>query len=126
MQFLLFTIIVVIAAILLVPALRRPVLSRHVLTWFKSVLPPMSRTEKAAIDAGTTWWDADVFSGNPDWNKLLKIPAAELTDEEQAFLDGPVEELCTMLDDWQINQELDDLPQSVWKFLKDNNFFGMI
>ena len=126
MQFLTLTILGVIAAILLVPALRRPLISRHVLSWFRSVLPPMSRTEKAAIDAGTTWWDADVFSGNPDWNKLLKIPAAELTDEEQAFLDGPVEELCAMLDDWKINNELDDLPKAVWKFLKDNNFFGMI
>jgi acyl-CoA dehydrogenase len=126
MQFLTLTIFGVIAAILLVPALRRTVLSRYVLTWFKSVLPPMSRTEKAAIDAGTTWWDADVFSGKPDWNKLLEIPATELTDEEQAFLDGPVEELCAMLDDWHINRELNDLPQAVWTFLKDNNFFGMI
>jgi acyl-CoA dehydrogenase len=126
MQILIWTILGAVAAILLVPAIRRPVLSRHVLTWFKSVLPPMSRTEKAAIDAGTTWWDADVFSGNPDWNKLLEIPVAELTDEEQAFLDGPVEELCAMLDDWQINNELDDLPQPVWDFLKAKNFFGMI
>ena len=126
MQNLTWTIAVVVAAILIVPALRRRILSRHVLTWFRSVLPPMSRTEKAAIDAGTTWWDADIFSGKPDWNKLLEIPAAELTSEEQAFLDGPVEELCGMLDDWEINAELQDLPEPVWKFLKDNNFFGMI
>ena len=126
MQILIWTIAGVIGAILLVPALRRPVLSQHILTWFKSVLPPMSRTEKAAIDAGTTWWDADVFSGKPDWNKLLDIPPAQLTEEEQAFLDGPVDELCAMLDDWQINEQLDDLPQPVWRFLKENNFFGMI
>jgi acyl-CoA dehydrogenase len=126
MQILGWTILGVIVAVLLVPALRRAVLSRHVLSWFRSVLPPMSSTEKAAIDAGTTWWDADVFSGSPDWNKLLEIPAAHLSDEEQAFIDGPVDELCAMLDDWQINHEIDDLPQPVWSFLKDNNFFGMI
>ena len=126
MQILIWTIAGLVVAILFVPALRRPVLSRHVLKWFQSVLPPMSQTEKAAIDAGTTWWDADVFSGKPDWDKLLKFPATPLSDEEQAFLDGPVEELCVMLDDWQINHELNDLPENVWQFLKVNCFFGMI
>ena len=80
MQFLILTILGAVAGILLVRPLRRIALSQFILTWFRSVLPPMSSTERAAIDAGTTWWDADVFSGSPDWNKLLKIPAAELTN----------------------------------------------
>ena len=88
--------------------LRRVLISRPILRWFKSVLPPMSETEKAAIDAGTTWWDAELFSGKPDWKQLLDTPAPILTDDEQAFLDGPVEELCSMLNDWQINNELND------------------
>lgn len=126
MQNLIWVVAGVLVVILIVRPLRRHLLTRHVLTWFRSVLPPLSRTEKAAIDAGTTWWDADVFSGKPDWDKLLGIPAADLTADEQAFLDGPVDELCGMLDDWQINAELQDLPEPVWRFLKDNNFFGMI
>ena len=126
MQVLIWAFLGAITTVLLIPVLRRSLLSRHVLTWFQSVLPPMSKTEKAAIDAGTTWWDAEVFSGKPDWHKLLQIPAAGLTDAEQAFLDGPVDELCAMLDDWEINHELNDLPGPVWQFLKDNQFFGMI
>lgn len=85
----------------------------------------MSDTEKAAIDAGTTWWDAEIFSGRPDWDKLLRTPAPAISDDEQAFLDGPVEELCGMLDDWRIN-ELNDLPEEVWRFLKEQRFFGII
>jgi len=106
--------------------LRRKLLSQPLLKWFKSVLPPMSQTEKDAIDAGTVWWDAELFTGRPNWNELLRTPVAELTAEEQAFLDGPVEELCAMLDDWKINRELNDLPPEVWKFLGKHRFFAMI
>lgn len=119
-------VILVVLAVLNIRPLRRQLVSRHILTWFRSVLPPMSATEKAAIDAGTTWWDAELFSGKPDWNMLLTAPRSSLSEEEQKFLDGPVEELCGMLDDWQINHELNDLPKSVWQFLKDERFFGMI
>jgi len=111
---------------LTVPAVRRPLISSHALRWFRSVLPPMSATEKAAIDAGTTWWDAELFSGKPDWHQLMAAPTPELSDEEQAFLAGPVDELCEMLDDWQINHELNDLPEDVWQFMKKNRFFGII
>ncbi|MEJ2515321.1 MAG: acyl-CoA dehydrogenase [Gammaproteobacteria bacterium] len=114
------------AVVLNVPSLRMGLLSRPLMTWFRSVLPPMSATEKEAIDAGTVWWDAELFTGRPAWNKLLRTPAAELTDEEQAFLDGPVEELCRLLDDWKINEELNDLPPEVWEFMKKERFFGMI
>jgi acyl-CoA dehydrogenase len=126
MQSLIFVLVAAVVITLIVPPLRRGILSRHVLKWFRSVLPPMSSTEKAAIDAGTTWWDAEVFGGNPDWNALLQIAPSTLSDEEQAFLDGPVEELCNMLDDWAINKELNDLPEHVWRFLKEQRFFGMI
>lgn len=114
------------AAILSVPALRRRLISRHLRTWFASVVPEMSTTEREALEAGDVWWEAELFSGRPNWNRLLGLPAPVRSAEEQAFLDGPVEELCHMLDDWQITHELHDLPPSVWQFLKDNGFFGMI
>src|SRR4029078_1382663 len=79
-----------------------------------------------AIEAGDVWWDADLFSGNPDWEKLLAFKPARLSDEEQKFLTGPVEQLCGMLDDWTINWELHDLPPEVWEFLKAYKFFAMI
>jgi len=116
----------VVAGTLNFKPLRRKLLSKPLLKWFKSVLPPMSQTEKDAIDAGTVWWDAELFTGRPNWNELLRTPAAELTAEEQAFLDGPVEELCAMLDDWKINRELNDLPAEVWNFLGKHRFFAMI
>ncbi len=106
--------------------LRRYLISRHVFCVFRSMMPPMSDTEKQALDAGSVWWDAELFSGKPDWNKLLDQPAPQLSAAEQAFLDGPVEELCVMLDDWKINHELRDLPPDVWQFIRNNGFFGMI
>jgi acyl-CoA dehydrogenase len=121
-----WVIFAVVAGLLNVKPLRRAVLSKPLLKWFRSVLPPMSATEKDAIDAGTVWWDAELFSGRPDWNGLLRTPPSELTAEERAFLDGPVEELCRMVDDWKINQELNDLPKEVWRFLGKHRFFGMI
>jgi len=116
----------IIAVVLNVPAIRRSLLTRGLMKWFRSVLPPMSATEKEAIDAGTVWWDAELFTGRPQWTKLLRTPAAELTSEEKAFLAGPVETLCRMLDDWQINRELNDLPPAVWEYLKKERFFAMI
>jgi acyl-CoA dehydrogenase len=116
----------IVAVLLNLKPLRRVVLSKALLNWFRSVLPPMSATEKDAIDAGTVWWDAELFSGRPNWNELLRTPRGELSAEERAFLDGPVNELCHMLDDWKINQELDDLPPEVWSFLGKHRFFGMI
>jgi acyl-CoA dehydrogenase len=116
----------VVAVILNVPPLRRLVFSNHVLALYRRILPDMSPTEKEAIDAGTVWWDADLFSGRPDWNKLIATPAPRLSAEEQAFLDGPVEELCAMCDDWQITHEHQDLPPHVWQFIKDKGFLGMI
>jgi acyl-CoA dehydrogenase len=105
---------------------RRDWLSQPIFRWARKVLPGLSATEREAIEAGDVWWDADLFSGNPDWAKLLAAPPAQLSAEEQAFLDGPVEELCGMLDDWAITWELRDLPPNVWDFLKTHKFFAMI
>ncbi len=116
----------VTAAILNLISLRRALISDRVLALFKRIMPPISQTEQEAIDAGTVWWDGDLFSGNPDWQKLLQVPKPKLTPEEQAFIDGPVSELCAMLDDWKITHEHKDLPPEVWQFIKDKGFFGMI
>jgi acyl-CoA dehydrogenase len=86
----------------------------------------MSQTEREALEAGTVWWDADLFSGRPRWERLLAIPPARLTPQEQTFLDGPVENLCRLVDDWKIHNEWRDLPPEVWAFLREKGFFGMI
>jgi len=118
-------VLVVVAGILNLRPLRRRILSARLLKWFRKVLPPISATEREALDAGTVWWDAELFSGRPRWSRLLDTPAPELTAEEKAFLDGPVNTLCGMLDDWQIEND-QDLPAEVWKFMKERKFFGMI
>ena len=107
-------------------SIRRDWITRPIFRWARKVLPALSATEREAIEAGDVWWDADLFSGDPDWQKLLATPPAKLSAEEQAFLDGPVEELCGMLDDWAITWDLGDLPPEVWDFLKAHKFFAMI
>jgi acyl-CoA dehydrogenase len=105
---------------------RRYLLSLPLIGFFRRILPQVSQTEQEALDAGTVWWDGDLFSGKPDWGKLLSYPKPTLSAEERAFLDGPVEELCRMVNDWQITHELHDLPPPVWQFIKDQGFLGMI
>ncbi|MDC4552866.1 acyl-CoA dehydrogenase, partial [Acinetobacter baumannii] len=111
-------------AIILVPfnfaPMRKSMISAPVFGGFRKVMPPMSRTEKEAIDAGTTWWEGDLFQGKPDWKKLHNYPQPRLTAEEQAFLDGPVEEACRMANDFQITHELADLPPELWAYLKEH------
>ncbi|KJK19456.1 acyl-CoA dehydrogenase [Pseudomonas sp. 2(2015)] len=114
-----------VAAPLLLPDLRRKVLTAPLFGWFQRTLPPMSQTEREAIDAGTVWWDGELFSGRPDWNTLLGYSKAELTEEEQAFINGPTEELCAMVSDWQIGQDL-DLPPAAWEHIKSHGFFALI
>ena len=123
---LLLTLVVILGVILFVPAVRRALISNRLLKIFRKILPQVSQTEQEALDAGTVWWDGDLFSGKPDWNKLLAYPKPKLSTEEKAFLAGPVEELCAMLDEWHITRELNDLPPHVWQFIKDNGFFGII
>ena len=106
--------------------LRIRFVSKPMLAYIQRVLPPMSDTEREAVEAGTAWWEAELFQGDPDWQKLLEHRTSELSAEEQAFLDGPVEEFCRMIDDWEITDNLNDLPPEAWEFLKKNRFFGMI
>ena len=116
----------ILLALMNVSSLRIKFLSKPMFAYIKRVLPPMSDTERAAIEAGTAWWEAELFRGEPNWEYLLEHKFSELSADEQAFLDGPVEELCQMLDDWEITNNLNDLPDKAWKFLKKNKFFGMI
>lgn len=105
---------------------RSQILTRPVLSMVRSALPALSATENEAIDAGDTWWEAALFTGNPDWDALLAVPPARLTAEEQAFLSGPVETLCAMIDDWRMTWETRDLSPEVWDYLKRERFFGII
>ena len=120
-------IIFLIAALPLnIESVRKQYISEPILKRYKKIMPEMSSTEKDAIDAGTVWWDGEIFSGNPNWQTLHNIPQARLTAEEQTFLNGPVEEVCRMCDDWEVTHKNADLSAEVWQYLKDNKFFAMI
>jgi acyl-CoA dehydrogenase len=106
--------------------LRVRVVTRPFLRSYRRMLPAMSATEREALDAGTVWWDGELFTGGPDWRKLMAAKAPGLSPAEQAFLDGPCEELCGMLDDWDITHCRADLPPEVWSFIKSRGFFAMI
>lgn len=109
-----------------IPSVRQALFSAKLLQFFRKVMPEMSQTEQEAIDAGTVWWDGEIFSGKPNWNKLHAMNAPTLTDEEQAFLNGPVETVCAMVDEWQINHKDADLPPEIWQYLGEQKFFAMI
>tara|TARA_B100001059_G_scaffold31425_1_gene25457 strand:- start:1395 stop:3860 length:2466 start_codon:yes stop_codon:yes gene_type:complete len=113
-------------AIFAVPAIRQTLISQKALSVFKKVLPAMSQTEKEALEAGTVWWEAELFKGKPEWKKLQNIADPKLSEAEQAFLDGPVNTVCEMVNDYQVTHELADLPPEVWQYLKDHKFFAMI
>ncbi len=118
--------VVLVALPLNVTPLRRALLSAPLLGVFRRVLPKLSETEQVALDAGTVGFEGELFSGKPAWSRLLDEPVPKLSAEEQAFLDGPCEKLCAMIDDWHITHELADLPPEVWDFIKREGFFGMI
>ncbi len=120
----LYVTIAVCAA--LVTPLRTMLLSAPTFQYFKRVLPPMTRTEREALEAGTTWWDAELFQGKPHWQKFLDVDAHQLTTEEQAFLDNQTNTLCKMIDDWKVMNEDKDLPKAVWDYIKQEGFLGMI
>jgi acyl-CoA dehydrogenase len=105
---------------------RRVLLSSYLFKKASARIPHMSSTEREALEAGTVTWEGDLFSGRPDFDTLLAAPLTTLTAEEQAFLAGPVRELCAMVNDWEITHELSDLPADVWAFIKEQGFFGMI
>ena len=118
----------IIAGVLVfgVPPVRRLLLTGWIFSIFQKIMPPISRTEREALEAGNVWWEKSLFAGRPDWKALKKVPDPRLTEKEKAFLDGPVEELCRVLDDWEITDRLHDLPAEAWSIIKKEKFFGMI
>jgi acyl-CoA dehydrogenase len=123
---LLWLAFMVIAVPINIPAIRRPLITKPLFKAFKKIMPQMSQTEQEAIDAGTTWWEGELFRGSPNWKLLHNYPAPRLNSEEQAFLDGPVEEVCAMASDWTITHQQADLTPEIWQYLKDKKFFAMI
>ncbi|HEX5122855.1 MAG TPA: acyl-CoA dehydrogenase [Rhodanobacteraceae bacterium] len=118
-------VLVVLAIVFGVPLVRRHLVSRFIMPAFAKVLPHLGETERIALEAGTVWWDGDLFGGMPHWQKLLDFTPRALTDEERAFVEGPTEELCRRLSDWDVYQQR-DLPREIWDFIKRERFFGMI
>jgi alkylation response protein AidB-like acyl-CoA dehydrogenase len=125
-MFILFVLIVALAVVLGVTDIRRNLITKPIFAIFKKILPPLSDTEREAMEAGDVWWDGELFKGKPDWQKLHQIPKPQLSAEEQSFLDNEVETLLKMLDDYKIVQEQRDLPTDVWNYIKANGFFAMI
>lgn len=106
--------------------LRRAVLSRPAMAGFRRIMPKMSPTEQAAVEAGGVWWDAELFAGKPNWKRLLATPAPVLTPEEQSFLDNEAEHLCDLANDWETTSVWQDLSPEAWAYAKDKGFLGMI
>ncbi|HEY0662549.1 MAG TPA: acyl-CoA dehydrogenase family protein, partial [Lysobacter sp.] len=118
-------LVALISVPLLIPAIRLPFVTKPLLGFYTKILPPLSETERTALEAGTVGFEGELFSGKPDWNELLSQPKPELSSEEQAFLDGPVEELCRMTNDWEITHVHADLQPELWDYIKKNRFFGL-
>lgn len=119
-------LVLAVLVLLNIDAFRIRFISRPFLRTYRRMLPSMSQTEKDALEAGTVWWDGELFTGGPDWEKLLSAPPPRLSPEEQAFIDGPCEELCRMIDDWDITHRRADLPPHLWDYIKSKGFFAMI
>lgn len=117
--------LLVVVAVLNVQHWRRGVIVEPVFGLLRKALPPMSKTEQEALDAGTTWWEKDLFSGSPDWSAFDRIFLPRLTPAEQSFIDVEVEELCRLIDDWDV-QERRDLSPQTWQYLREKGFFGLI
>ncbi|WBT36537.1 acyl-CoA dehydrogenase [Hyphomicrobium sp. DMF-1] len=109
-----------------IPKVRRQILVQPAFKLVRGILPKVSDTEQQALDAGTVGFDAEIFSGTPDWTKLRAVPPIVLTPEERAFLDGPTEQLCGMIDHWQIRHAERRMPPGIWEFVKANGFLGML
>jgi acyl-CoA dehydrogenase len=118
-------VLVALAIVFGVPPIRRHLVSRFLMPTFAKVLPRLGATEQIALEAGTVWWDGDLFGGMPDWQKLVDFEPPPLADDEEAFIAGPVNALCAKLDDWDVYQQR-DLPPAIWDFIKRERFFGII
>ena len=121
-------VLLLLAAVILVlnvPGWRRRWLARPVYERLRKAMPPMSKTEREALEAGTTWWEKDLFSGNPDWGKFASIKPPLLTEAEQTYMDVEVENLCKLIDDWDVQQRQDLSPET-WDYLRQHGFFGLI
>jgi acyl-CoA dehydrogenase len=119
-------VLVPILVVLTVRPLRMALLSGAALRLFKTIMPRMSATESAAVEAGGIWWDAELFSGRPRWPMLMQTPQARLTDEEQAFLDNETQHLCDLANDWESTSVWQDLPPAAWAYAREKGFLGMI
>ena len=119
-------LVVAALAALSVPGIRRGLLVKPLFKTIQGILPKVSATEQAALDAGTIGFDAELFSGQPDWDKLRSVPPITLTTEEKAFLDGPTNELCRMVNDWTIRHDTKEVPPEIWDFVKKHGFLGML
>lgn len=117
---------VLVLVLLNVAPLRMAIISKPVYGLLAKTMPSMSDTEREALEAGSTWWEKDLFCGKPDWQTFDNISMPTLTADEQSFLDNEVQELCAMLDEWEIHHHLKDLPEDVWQYLRDKRFFGLI
>jgi len=115
-----------LAGLIIVRPIRRALISRPLFSTYRKVLPQMSDTERDALEAGTVWWEGELFRGKPDWKKLHAYPQPKLTAEEQSFMDNEVEEACRLVDDWKVTHELYDLSNETWRYIKDKGFLGMI
>ncbi len=122
-QFLLLILIAI--GTLLIPAIRKLVFTKPLFNIMRKSLPPIGVTESIALEAGSVWWDAELFQGDPNWKELTELEATELTEEEQSFVDKEVETLCAMVDSHEI-QSTHDLPKIVWKYIFDKGFLGLI
>jgi acyl-CoA dehydrogenase len=122
---LLYLLLILLLVVFFVPPVRRRVVSAPLLGVMSGILPRMSGTERTALEAGTVWWDGDLFSGRPDFRKLLAFRPRALSERERAFLDGPTEELCRMAREWDVERRR-DLPAEAWEFIRRKGFFGMI
>jgi len=118
--------LVVVGSLLTLRPLRRTLLSRGAMSLFQRIMPRMSATEAAAVEAGGVWWDAELFSGRPDWSRLMSLPQAQLSAEEQAFLDHETQHLCDIANDWETTSVWQDLSPEAWAYAKDKGFLGMI
>ncbi|MDP3538989.1 MAG: acyl-CoA dehydrogenase [Azonexus sp.] len=118
--------LVVLVGIVAIRPIRRALITRPIFSTYRKVLPQMSDTERDALEAGSVWWEGELFRGKPDWQKLHAYPVPKLTPEEQSFLDNECEEACRLVNDWQVTHELYDLPAEAWRYIKDKGFLGMI